>query len=78
MNYPKKLHYHRQKGILFYHVEYILQVALLGYQDHSVFAPMLHSLALDSNKKVTNRISTGVLPKNLNHLILAFHQSCLI
>ena len=33
-----------------------------GYQDFLVFAPMLNSLVLDNNIKVTNWISTGVLP----------------
>ena len=31
-----------------------------GYQNFLVFAPMLRSLILDSNKKVTNSISTGI------------------
>ena len=30
------------------------------YQNFLVFAPMLSSLILDSNKKVTNWISTGI------------------
>ena len=31
-----------------------------GYQNFLVFAPMLSLLILDSNKKVTNWISTGI------------------
>ena len=31
-----------------------------GYQDFQVFAPILSSLVLDRNKKVTNWISTGI------------------
>ena len=31
-----------------------------GYQNFLVFAPMLSSLILDCNKKVTNRISNGI------------------
>ena len=31
-----------------------------GYQNFLVFAPMLSSLILDSNKKVTDWISTGI------------------
>ena len=37
-----------------------------GYQEFLVFAPMLSSLILDSNKKSTKWLSTG----KLNHLIL--------
>ena len=31
-----------------------------GYQNFLIFAPMLSSLILDSNRKVTNWISTGI------------------
>ena len=31
-----------------------------GYQNFLVFAPLLSSLILDSNKNVTNWISTGI------------------
>ena len=37
-----------------------------GYQNFLVFAPMLSSLILDSNKKVTNWISTGNKPFDTN------------
>ena len=47
-----------------------------GYHDFLVFAPMLSSLILDSNRKVTNCISFECHLK-LNHLILALNRQCL-
>ena len=52
-----------------------------GYQSFLVFAPVLGSLILDSNKKVTNWILTGISSekiksfdtKPLNHLIQLNH-----
>ena len=32
----------------------------IGYQNFLIFAPMLSSIILDSRKKVTNWISTGI------------------
>ena len=40
-----------------------------GHQNFLVFAPMLSSLIVDSNKKVTNYVSTGISSEKLNHLI---------
>ena len=34
-----------------------------GYQKFLVFAPMLSSLTLDDNNKVTTRLSTGISPE---------------
>ena len=34
-----------------------------GYQKFLVFAPMLISLTLGNNSKVTNRLSTGISPE---------------
>ena len=36
-----------------------------GYQNFLVFAPTLSSLILDSNKKVTNWISTGITSEKI-------------
>ena len=36
-----------------------------GYQNFLVFAPMLSSLTLDNNKRVTNWILTGVSPEKI-------------
>ena len=49
-----------------------------GYQKLLVFASMLSSLRLDSNKKVTNWISTGVLPEKIKPFELSLNLVCLI
>ena len=36
-----------------------------GYQNFLVFAPLLSSLILNRNKKVTNGISTGILSEKI-------------
>ena len=36
-----------------------------GYHNFLVFVPMLDSLILHSNKKVTNWISTGISPEKI-------------
>ena len=36
-----------------------------GYQNFLVFVPMLSSLTLDNNKRVTNWILTGVSPEKI-------------
>ena len=41
-----------------------------GYQNFLVFAPIFNSIILDSNRKVTNWISTGISSEILHHLIL--------
>ena len=43
------------------------------YQNFLVFGSMLSSLTLDNNEKVANWISTRVLPKKSNHLILTLN-----
>ena len=37
-----------------------------GYQNFLVFAPVLRSLILDSNKKVTNWMSTGISSEKIS------------
>ena len=49
-----------------------------GYHIFLVFAPMLSSLTLDVNKKVTYWILTRVSSEKINHLILTLNQPCLI
>ena len=49
-----------------------------GYQFFLVLAPMLSSLTLDSNKNVTNWVSTDYHLKKLNHLTLTLNSPCLI
>ena len=39
-----------------------------GYQNFSVFEPMINSLTLHNNNKVTNWISTGISPKKIKQL----------
>ena len=39
-----------------------------GYQNFLFFAPMLSPLILDSNKKVTNWLSTGILSQKIKPL----------
>ena len=41
-----------------------------GYQTFLVFAPMLNSLTLGNNKRVTNWILTGVSPENIKPFVI--------
>ena len=56
MSYKKKPNYYEQKCIIYCLVECILQVMMV-ITFFLVFAPMLNSLTLDNNEKVTNQIS---------------------
>ena len=51
-----------------------------GYQNLLVFTPMLSSLTLDNDKKVTYCISTRLSTEQnkINHFILTLNQPCLI
>ena len=48
-----------------------------SYQDFLGFAPMLSSLMLDSNKKVTNWISTRISTKKIKPFDTSLEQSML-
>ena len=49
-----------------------------GYQMFLVFAQIISSLILDSNKKLLTGYRPEYHLKTLNHLILALNQQCLI
>ena len=46
-----------------------------GFQNFLVFVPMLSSLVLDSNKNVTNWISTAILSENIKRFYTNLEQT---
>ena len=46
-----------------------------GYQNFLVFAPVLRSLILDSNKKVTNWMSTGISSEKIKTFDTSFQRT---
>ena len=46
-----------------------------GYQNFLVFAPVLRSLILDSNKKVTNWMSTGISSEKIKTFDTSFQPT---
>ena len=49
-----------------------------GYYNYLVFVPMLSSLILDSNRKVTNLILTEISSEKIKPIVLILNRPCLI